>query len=193
MRTIRRATLTIRRVIQTPTFRPTTTTAIPTLKMAMWRTSSSTIATRLVSTVSIVRPTAAATTMYPSLIPGIATGIGALATITIHPTGHSVLVCLTTIHIGAHLIMDTLGGVIIITTTRLTITATITTRPTTTTATITVILMTSTVHTPAHTSASTATMCLTPTVIVRAALAATAAALTPATLPTMEQAAVQVV
>jgi len=89
--------------------------------------------------------------------------------------------------------MDIHGGVIIITTTRRTITATITTRPTTTTATTTVILMTSTVHTPAHTTVSTATMCRIHTDIVRAALAATAAALTPATLPTMEQAAVLVV
>lgn len=190
MRTTRRATPTIRRAIQTPTFRPTTIAAIPTLTTATWRTSSSTIATRLVSTVSIVRPTAAATTMSPSLIPGIATGTGALDTITIHPTGHSATVCLTTILIGAHLIMDTLGGVIIITTTRLTITATITTRPTTTTATTTVILMTSTVHTPAHTSALIATMCRIHTDIVRAAQAATIVAAIP---PVAPQAAVVLV
>jgi len=191
MRTTCRATPTIRRAIQTPTFRLTTTTAIPTLKMATWRTSSLTTATRHVSTVSIVRPTAAATMMSPSLIPGIATGTGALDTITIHPTGHSVLVCLTTILIGAHLIMDTLGGDTIITTTRRTITATITTRPTTTTATTTVILMTSTVHTPAHTSALTATMCRILTDTGMAARAVTAAAVILTTILAAMQAAVQ--
>lgn len=161
--------------------------------MAAWKTSSWTTVTRRVSTVSTVRLTAAVTTTCQSLIRGTTTGIGVLACITIRPTGRLVLACLTTTPAGELLIMDILGGDTITTITRRIITATAITLRTTTTATTIAILTTSTARMPAPTTASTATTCRIHTDTEVVAPAVTAAAITPATPPTMVRAAVLVV
>lgn len=129
--------------------------------------------------------------MLPSWSRGTAIGIGVSATITTRLIGRLALECLTTIRTGATRITDIPGGDTITTITRRIITATTTTVLTTTLTMdmATVILTTSTAHTPAPTTVSTATMCLIHTDTGRAALAVTAAALTP-TIQTVQQAAV---